>query len=191
MTSGDIVLCTWGASRTGGVPDGAEEVLTLGRKVSDAFQADLHWLVVGAMPQGTVEVAARYGVARIDRIGDSRLEGFQPDAYLEALAQYCAREPLRLLLFSQTYGVRLVAPRLAGRLGSAVVMNGLDLDITGEGRLQVTASAYGGDTRAIYVLGGVEPLAEDEHASGAGQPHDGDEASDRLGTRTPTDGDFG
>jgi electron transfer flavoprotein alpha subunit len=129
----------------------------MGRKVSGALQADLHWLVLGEMPGPTVEVAAKYGVARVDRISSPKLDEFQPDVYVAALAQYCAQLSPRVLFFSETYGVRLVAPRLAGRLGSGVVMNGVDLAIAADGRLQATASAFGGDTRAIYVFGGDPP----------------------------------
>ena len=55
MTS-SVVVCTWGEGRDG-VPSESEEVLTLGRKVSAALQADLNWLVLGAQPPRAVEIA--------------------------------------------------------------------------------------------------------------------------------------
>ena len=61
-----------------------------------------------------------------------------------------------MLLFGQSFDARLIAPRLAGRLGAGVVMNGVDVDVAEDGRLQITASAYGGDTRVVYELAGVE-----------------------------------
>lgn len=156
MTPAAVVVCTWGAGRDG-LPSEVEEVLTLGRRVSGLLGGDLNWLVLGPMAGQAVEVAARYGVASIDRIEDAKLGSFQPDAFVEALAQYCAQGAPKALLFSQTYDVRLVAPRLAGRLGSLVVMNGVDLEVDGEGRPRVTASAYGGDTRVVYELAGAQP----------------------------------
>ena len=47
---------------------------------------------------------------------------FAQDAYVEALAGYCAQESPGLVLFAQAPDTRLVAPRLAGRLGAGVVM---------------------------------------------------------------------
>ena len=154
MTS-SVVVCTWGEGRDG-VPSESEEVLTLGRKVSASLQAELNWLVLGAVPARAVEVAESYGVANLDRVDDARLAEFQPDPWVEALAQYCAEHPAKLLLFGQTFDGRLVAPRLAGRLGAAVVMNGVDVDVAETGGLQITASAYGGDTRVAYELASVE-----------------------------------
>jgi len=104
-----------------------------------------------------VDVAARYGVAGIDRIEDGKLDEFRADVFVEALTQYCAQESPNVVLFSQTFDARLVAPRLAGRLGSAVVINCVDCEVDGEGQFRVTASAYGGDTRAVYELAGAGP----------------------------------
>jgi electron transfer flavoprotein alpha subunit len=126
MTEAAVVVCTWGSGRDG-VPAEAEELLTLGRRAGAALGAELHWLVLGATAENTSEVAARFGVAALDRIEDAKLAGFQPDPTVEALAQYCAQRSPKLLLMSQSFDARLVAPRLAGRLGCAVVMNGVDV----------------------------------------------------------------
>jgi electron transfer flavoprotein alpha subunit len=153
MTSAAVVVCTWGGDREG-LPSETEELLTLGRKASAALGGSLSWLILGAVPNGAAEFAGRYGVTGLDRIEDAKLASFQPDSFVEALAQYCEQQSPKALLFGQAFDARLVAPRLAGRVGAGVVMNGVDLDVDAEGRLQVTASAYGGDTRVVYELTG-------------------------------------
>jgi len=154
MTS-SVVVCTWGEGRDG-VPSESEEVLTLGRRVSASLKTDLNWLVLGSLPPRAEEVAGSYGVANLDRADDPKLGEFQPDPWVEALAQYCAQHPTKALLFGQTFDARLIAPRLAGRLGIGVVMNTVDVEVAEDGHLQITASAYGGDTRVVYRLAGVE-----------------------------------
>ena len=157
MTAPAVAVCTLRGADAA-VPDDVEEVLTLARTLSTALGAELTWLVVGAAPDESVrESATRHGVARIDWMEDARLDEFQPDAYVEALAQYCSQRTLSALLFSQTYDVRLVAPRLAGRTGAPVVMNAVGVDLDDERQLQVTASAYGGDTRIVYQVNGDGP----------------------------------
>ncbi len=149
-----VVVCTWGMGRGGAPPTGTEELLTLGRKTSRSLDAPLSWMVLGQLPNDAAAAAGRHGVARIDHVADGRLERFQADVYVEALAQYCRAEVPRLVLVSQTHDARLVAPRLAGRIGAGVVMNAIDLAAGEGGRLSVTASAYGGDTRVVYDLVG-------------------------------------
>jgi electron transfer flavoprotein alpha subunit len=153
MTSNTVVVCTWGEGR-GGVPGGAEAVLTLGRTASAAAGGNLRWLHLGPAGGALVEIAGKYGAAGLDRIEDDRLDTFQADAYVEAVAQYCAQRRPKMLLLPQTFDARVVAPRVAARVGAGVVMNALGLELDGAGHLRVIASAYGGDTRVVYELSG-------------------------------------
>ncbi|MCP5092488.1 MAG: electron transfer flavoprotein subunit alpha/FixB family protein [Gammaproteobacteria bacterium] len=142
-----IVLCTWGDVIEGGT----EEALTLASELSHQSGAELNWLVIGDAAGKAIELATRYGVASVDTIADTRLEGFGPDALVSAFAQYCEQTSPGTILFNQTVSARLVAPRLAGRLGVPVVMNGFEVEAT-DGALNVTANAYGGDTHVVYSL---------------------------------------
>jgi len=156
MASMAVVVCTWRGSR-GEILEEVEAALTLGRRVGGALGADLHWLVVGPTLPSAGEIAARHGVAALETIQDPKLEGGQPDAFVEALVQYCATRSPRLLLFNQTFDTRLAAPRLAGRLSCGVVMNGVDVEAEAEGPLRVIAAAYGGDTRVAYEVSPATP----------------------------------
>ena len=109
-------------------------------------------LTLGATASATAEAAARFGVASLLQIEDPKLEGIPPDAAVEALAQFCAQASPQVLLLNQSAEARTIAPRLAGRLGSAVLMNAVDIS-SDAGVLSVTAAAYGGDTRVRYELG--------------------------------------
>jgi len=142
-----VVLCTWGNTIEGGT----EEALTVAGKLSRDSGTDLNWVLIGDVAAAAEELAARYGVASVDTISDTRLEGFGPDALVNALAQYFEQTSPGTILFNQTIGARLVAPRLAGRLGVPVVMNGFEIEAR-DGSLGVTATAYGGDTNVVYTL---------------------------------------
>jgi electron transfer flavoprotein alpha subunit len=146
-----IVFCSFDRGRDG-VPAGAEEVLTLGRKLAAARGVDLDWLVIGALPERAAAVAARHGVAHIDHVAAAG--GGRADALVAALAGYCAQRAPALVLMTQTFDARLVAPRCAGRIGAGVVMNAVHVDVSSG--VRVTATAYGGDTRVEYQLGAVE-----------------------------------
>ncbi|MCP5070026.1 MAG: electron transfer flavoprotein subunit alpha/FixB family protein [bacterium] len=148
-----VVVCTWSESQ-GEFPVGAEEALTLGRKVANALGTRLHWLVLGTLPETGMETAGRFGADGVDQIEDAALEAFSTDVYLNALAGYCRQESPMLVVFSQSVETRLVAPRLAGRLEAGVLMNGVDIVAGDDGGLQATASAYGGDTQVVYELSG-------------------------------------
>ena len=156
MTTNAVVVCTWSGAR-GDILDEAEAALTLGRRTSATLGVDLTWLVVGALPAETTGIAQRQGISSLEHIDDPKAAAGQADGFVEALTQYCAERTPQLLLFSQGFDVRLVAPRLAGRLGSGIVMNAVDIEASDDGKLSVTASAYGGDTRRVYQVSGDGP----------------------------------
>lgn len=149
--SNATVLCTWEIGRDG-IPTGAAEALTLARKLATARGGELNWLIPGTATEQVPALAARHGVSNIDRIEDPRLAEFGPDTFTEAIAQYCALHFPRTLLLVQSFDARLIAPRVAARVGAGVVMNAVDLATTAGGQLEVTTSAYGGNTRAVYAV---------------------------------------
>jgi electron transfer flavoprotein alpha subunit len=133
-------------------PGEVADVLTLGRQVAAAGGGDLNWLHLGAVSDADQQLAGQYGVANVDRIEDPKLAESAPDAIVEALAQYCGQHAPRVVLFAQGFDIRLVAPRLAARTGAGVVMNSAGIEVAADGKLTVTASAYGGDTRWVYEI---------------------------------------
>lgn len=155
MTAKSVTVCSWGEAN--GVSVETQEALTLARRVSAALGEELRWVVVGLAGGDVATVAASYGVAALDRVADPKLAEFQGDTYVEAIGQYCAQRQPKVLMLSQTFDGRLVAPRLAGRLKVGIVMNGVAVEAVGD-TLQVTASAYGGDTRAVYEFCGQPPF---------------------------------
>jgi electron transfer flavoprotein alpha subunit len=149
-----ILVCSWSNSAAA-LPEEFNEVLTIGRGMAAELGGDLSAVVLGDLPADAATVAGNHGAATLDHIGGS-LGEFSADAYVEALAQYIADKAPKAVLFPQTFQARLVAPRLAGRIGAGVAMNGLSAKKC-DGGLAVTATAFGGDTRVVYEIDGDGP----------------------------------
>lgn len=140
-----VVVCSWGKA----VERGTEETLTAARGHGAATGQPLHWVVAGLDRDTVLTLASRYGVASVDFLSHPKLDGAGPDVLVEAFAQHCAQSRPAVVLFNQTADARLLAPRLAGRLGAAVVTNVHALE-HGAGALQLRATSYGGDVLTLY-----------------------------------------
>ncbi len=151
MSENAVVVCTFEPGREG-LPEGAEEILHIGRGLATALSAPLHWLILGPLPDRASATAGHYGVSSLQQMEDPKLLPSNADACVAALSGYCSDQAPQAVLLHQTLDARIVAPRVAGRLNKAVVMNGISIEPNGE-NLQLTASAYGGDTRVIYEVG--------------------------------------
>jgi electron transfer flavoprotein alpha subunit len=153
VSSNEVVVVTWGLGGEAFAGE-VDDILTLGRSAAAATGGDLNWLTLGPVSDAIEKTAGKYGVANIDHIEDAKLVGFSADAIVAALAQYCEQRSPRIVLLAQGFDVRLIAPRLAARAGAGVVMNAAAVEVDGGEKLSVTASAYGGDTRAVYEIAG-------------------------------------
>ncbi|MEB2345765.1 MAG: electron transfer flavoprotein subunit alpha/FixB family protein [Deltaproteobacteria bacterium] len=149
-----VVACAWKEGAEGA--RSLEEALGLARRAARALGAPLHALVLGS-DAGAAEaaraVAARLGAAELLHV-DLGGRPATPDLLVAALAQTCAQEAPRLLVVPQGGDGRVVGARLAARTGAAVSMNVVEVEAAADGSLQVTATAYGGDTRVVYALAG-------------------------------------
>lgn len=139
-----VVLCSWGDAIEGGT----EEALSLAGRLSRDRGAGLDWLLIGNVADDVSGMAARHGVAHIDRASASAPG---PDTLVAMIVAYCSQHRPTVILFNQTLAARLVAPRVAARLGVPVVMNGFYIESQGS-ELEVRTTAYGGDTHAVYRL---------------------------------------
>ncbi|MDG2051300.1 MAG: electron transfer flavoprotein subunit alpha/FixB family protein [Myxococcota bacterium] len=151
MSEQPIVVCSFGETRDG-LPAGAEEVLHIGRGLAQTSGAPLLWVVLGPLPERAAETAGLFGVQSLHQIDDEKLKMNSSDAQVAALVAYGKAQVPKALLVHQTLEARSVAPRVAAQLGGAVVMNGISVSPIGE-NFEITASAYGGDTRAVYEVG--------------------------------------
>lgn len=186
MSENAVTVCTFDLGREG-LPAGAEEVLHIGRGLASELGVPLHWLVLGDLPEGAPAAAGRYGVAALKQIEDPKLSPAQADAAVKAISSYCEENTPRALILHQTLDARIVAPRVAGRLDKAVVMNGISVETQGE-NLQIKASAYGGDTRVIYEVGPGPVLAFIANAA-VPEPGEGDPITPETLTCDLTDVD--
>lgn len=140
-----VVVLSWGSA----VERGTEETLTAARACSAAVGQPLHWAVAGIDRDAALALASRYGVAAVDVLMHPKLGDAGPDGLVEAFAQYCNRVQPAVVIVNQTAPARLLGPRLAGRLGGAVVTNAFALRHEA-GALHVSATAYGGDIHTVY-----------------------------------------
>jgi electron transfer flavoprotein alpha subunit len=119
------------------------------------------WTVEAAVVGGANAAApaaelAKAAVARVYAITAAALEAYTPDGYIAALKAFLdARKP-KLVLLPHTYQVRDFAPRLAARLGAALVSDAVGCRQEG-GKLPVTRPMFQGKFAADLSLAGDGP----------------------------------
>ena len=102
--------------------------------------------------------AGQYGAAKVIVVDDPILKEYNGDEYLPVAERIVKEVDPAIVLFGQTMVGRDLAPRLAQRLGTAVVMDCVALSMQGD-KLLAERPCYGGAARARYTINGSPQIA--------------------------------
>jgi electron transfer flavoprotein alpha subunit len=143
----DIAIAIVASTRA----DKAEQGLAgAARRLADASGGRVCAIVLG----GAASEIAAFASHVVDRVivaDSTALSEYNPETYLDALAQICRQvTPRALLLSNDTYSQEL-APRLAHRLGGSAAGDVVDVRIDGV-VLSATRQVYGGKAQAVIAL---------------------------------------
>jgi electron transfer flavoprotein alpha subunit len=130
----------------------AAEGLGAGRKLADALGQDLCAIVVGSNVAGTAPQAIMYGASKVYVVDDPLLKDYQAEPYVIVVEKIVKQVTPSIIIMGQTDIGRDLAPKLAFKLGTAVTMDCIDLDIDPESkRLLQTKPVYGGNAQAVFI----------------------------------------
>ena len=135
-----------------------KELLNIGRRLSDDLSEPLSILLIGKDIQEIAKEFITLGADKVYTIDGSLFVEPHPDLYVAIFAQVCQQVAPGIVLLGQTDMGRDVAPRLATRLKTTVVMDCVGLTIGPDTkRLLQTKPVYGGNAMAVWVSEPLEP----------------------------------
>ena len=119
----------------GEVADGAltpitAEMLGAARRLSDG--GTVGCALIGSGVQASAQDAIARGADEVLVVDDAQLAEYNTDTYLQAMLAVNEQAAAPIILFGQTNMGRDLAPRLAFRQGTGVVMDTIELAIEGE-----------------------------------------------------------
>jgi electron transfer flavoprotein alpha subunit len=82
---------------------------------------ELHAIVLGTIGGDEVAKLGTYGVAKAHKITDAAFDAFSDQGYTRAIAEVAKAIGAKSVIFTQSYNAKSVAPRVAARLGAAMV----------------------------------------------------------------------
>jgi electron transfer flavoprotein alpha subunit len=129
----------------------AMEGLGAGRKLADALGQPLSAILVGSNARNLAPLAIASGADKVYVVNDPLLQEYQTDAYISAMEKVVRQTKPQILIMGHNDAGRDLAPRLAFRLGTAVITDCVELAIDqASKRLLATKPVYGGNALAIF-----------------------------------------
>ncbi|MCH7699483.1 MAG: electron transfer flavoprotein subunit alpha/FixB family protein [Chloroflexi bacterium] len=133
----------------GGLAPITKEMLGAARRLS--ADGSVGCALIGSGVEAHAQSAIAHGADEVFVVDDAALAEYNADTYLQAMLKVAEQASAPVILFGQTNLGRDLAPRLAFRLETGVIMDTIELAMEG-GRLHGTRPCYGGNARAVHVV---------------------------------------
>lgn len=100
-------------------------------------------VVLGEADDAALAQLGAYGVSKVVKVGDAKLNSFDSKAYAKAIAEVAGAQGADTVIFSQSLNGKGLAPRVAIRLGAGIVSGAVALPDTSNGFV-VKKAAFSG-----------------------------------------------
>ena len=114
--------------------------------------------LLGSGVEGLAQECVAFGANKVIVVDDAALAVYQGDAYAPVAERIAREVDPAVVIMGQTMIGRDLAPRLAQRLGTAVAMDCVALQMQSD-KLTAERPAYGGSARARYTINGTPQMA--------------------------------
>ncbi len=140
----------------GEVQDGAlapigSELLGGARGLAGSSGQAVACVLIGSGVDAAAKEAIAFGADEVLVVDDAALTEYNSDTYLQAMLKIVEQAAPAIILFGQTNLGRDLAPRLAFRLSTGVIMDCVGMAMQGD-RLVGTRACYGGNARADNIV---------------------------------------
>jgi len=129
------------------------EALSEGKRMAGSLGCDLTVVVLGAGIEDLAKELGKYGAERILVADNEALSEYLTDAYTNVIADIISKEEPKAVILGASVQGRDLSTRLSARLGAALAMDCVAVNIDGE-NLIVTRPMYGGKILADVALEG-------------------------------------
>lgn len=139
-------------SAAGKFKKSAHEAVSYARAVAEQLGTDVTALSIGDVDASELQALGNYGASNVWSVSADRLKNFINQAYASIIAQAADQSGASVIIISNTFSGRGLAPRVAAKLGAGLADGAVDLpEVTGN-VLTVKKTAFSGKAFAYTEL---------------------------------------
>ncbi|MBD3335779.1 MAG: hypothetical protein GF355_09710, partial [Candidatus Eisenbacteria bacterium] len=166
--------------RNGALKKSSLEVLARARQIGEEKGREVSALVVGSGAQDLAGKLGPWGAQKVHVLDDASFDLYTPQALARLVARVMDETDAELTLMASSALGRDLAPRVAAAKDLPLLTEALEVHWTGEDRLQIRKSMYGGKIFGTLasnsgppfmatVKPGAHPVSEEPHAGAAAE----------------------
>jgi electron transfer flavoprotein alpha subunit len=128
------------------------EAISYARAIADQSNTSLTALSIGNVHTGELNLLAQYGADKILNVTNTQLKSFVNQAYAAVIAEAAKKQSTDIVVLSNSFSGRGLAPRLGVKLDAGVVDGAVALPEQNGGKFTVKKTAFSGKAFAVVEL---------------------------------------
>ncbi|HXH99533.1 MAG TPA: electron transfer flavoprotein subunit alpha/FixB family protein [Sphingobacteriaceae bacterium] len=130
----------------------AFEVVSYAKAVADQLNSDVVAISIGDVAQNSLSNLGRYGASRVLNVSNEQLKTFVNQAYASIIAQVAKAEKATVIIMSNSFSGKGLAPRVSVKLQAGLITGAVDLPTFEGDKLTVKKTAFSGKAFAFVEL---------------------------------------
>ncbi|MET3113845.1 electron transfer flavoprotein alpha subunit [Pedobacter sp. CG_S7] len=128
------------------------EAVSYAKAIADAQGTNLTAISIGNVGDGELKELGKYGASKVLNVTSDQLSSFVNQAYASVIAAGAAKENADIVVLSNSFSGKGLAPRIAVKLTAGLIDGAIELPQTEGGKFHVKKTAFSGKAFAITEL---------------------------------------
>jgi electron transfer flavoprotein alpha subunit len=134
------------------------EAVSYARAIADQNNTSLIAISIGDVSNNELNLLAKYGAEKILNVANAQLKNFVNQAYASIIAEAAKKQSADIVVLSNSFSGRGLAPRLGVKLDAGVVDGAVSLPDQSGGKFTVKKNAFSGKAFAVVELTSVNKI---------------------------------
>jgi electron transfer flavoprotein alpha subunit len=128
------------------------EAVTYARAIADQNKTNLVAISIGDVSKDELAALGKYGAEKVLNVSGDKLKNFVNQAYASVIAEAAKKQGADIVVLSNTFSGRGLAPRLGVKLQAGVADGAVALPEQNGGKLTIKKTAFSGKAFAVVEL---------------------------------------
>lgn len=128
------------------------EAVSYAKAIADKQNSSLTAISIGNVAESELKELGKYGAAKVLNVSNDQLKNFVNQAYAAIIAEAAKKENADVVVLSNSFSGKGLAPRIAVKLQAGLVDGAVELPQLDGGKFQVKKTAFSGKAFAITEL---------------------------------------
>jgi electron transfer flavoprotein alpha subunit len=130
----------------------AFEAVSYAKAVADQSGTNLTAISIGDVEEAQLQELAKYGASKVLNVSTEQLKNFINQAYASVVAEAATNENADIVVLSNSFSGKGLAPRMAVKLKAGLIDGATELPVTNGGTFSVKKTAFSGKAFAVTEL---------------------------------------